>query len=111
MADLHGAGLRTLGFANVPNAGAGDRDHPHMARFAVVRRNRRGALEGLMIRVGAGWPLEDDVAVRQPTHVASLVFRHLDAQRIVVVVGPTSHHRPSTRQEGEESADGGPIGR
>src|SRR5262249_4871513 len=69
MADLHGARLRTPGLADVPDAGAGDRHHPCRARFAVVRRDRRSALEGLAVGVGAGWALENDVAAWHPTHV------------------------------------------
>jgi hypothetical protein len=34
MADLHGAGFRAPGLADVPDAGAGDRHHPCLARFA-----------------------------------------------------------------------------
>jgi len=62
VADLHGAGLRAPGLADVPDAGAGDRHHPCRARFAVVGGDRRGAVEGLTIGVGARWALEDDVA-------------------------------------------------
>jgi hypothetical protein len=65
VADLHGAGFRTSGLANVPDAGAGDRHHPRIARFAVVRRDRCSAVKGLAVGVGAGWALEDDVAVRR----------------------------------------------
>ena len=66
MADLHGARFRAPGLADVPDAGAGDRHHPRIARFAVVGGDRRGALEGLTIGVGAGWALEDDVAAWDP---------------------------------------------
>src|SRR5438445_10325195 len=61
VADLHGAGFRTPGFAHVPDAGAGDCHHPRSTSFAVVRSDRRSALEGLAIRVCAGWALEDNV--------------------------------------------------
>src|SRR6266436_88317 len=50
VADLHGAGFRTSGFADVPDACARDRHHPRVARFAVVRGDCCGALEGLTIR-------------------------------------------------------------
>ena len=66
MADLHGAGFRASGLAHVPDAGARDRHDPRSARFAMVRRDRRGAMKGLAIGVGAGWALEDDVAAGHP---------------------------------------------
>ena len=67
VADLHGAGFRAPGLAHVPDACTGDCHHPCRARFAVVRRDRRGAVEGLAVGVGAGWALEDDVAAGHPT--------------------------------------------
>src|SRR5262245_64335949 len=69
VADLHGARFRAPGLADVPDAGAGDRHHPCLARFAVVGGDRRGAAEGLAVGVDAGWALEDDVAAGHPTHV------------------------------------------
>ena len=90
MADLHGAGVRTPGLADVPDAGAGDCHHPRSTSFAVVRRDRRSVLEGLAIRVCAGWALEDDVAARHPTDMEPPIVRpgHPEAQKIVVGVGP-----------------------
>jgi hypothetical protein len=67
MADLHGTRFRAPGLADVPDAGAGDRHHPCLARFAVVCRDRRGAVKGLAVGVSAGWALEDDVAAWHPT--------------------------------------------
>ncbi|SRR6266446_6758054 len=65
VADLHGAGLRAPRLAHVPGARARDRHNPRIARFAVIRGDRRGALEGLAIGVSARWALKDDVAVRR----------------------------------------------
>ena len=65
MADLHGARFRAPGLADVPDAGAGDRHHPCLTRCAVVCRDRRGAVKGLTIGVGAGWALKDDMAARK----------------------------------------------
>ena len=67
MTDLHGAGFRASGLAHVPDAGARDRHDPRSAGFAVVCRDRRGAMKGLAIRVGTGRALEDDVAAWHPT--------------------------------------------
>ena len=67
MADLHGARFRAPGRADVPDAGARDRHDPCIPRFAVVCRDRRGAVKGLAVGVSAGWALEDDVAAWHPT--------------------------------------------
>jgi hypothetical protein len=71
MAEVYGARLRALELAHVPHAGAGDRHHVHSAGCAVVRRDRRGAVEGLAIGGGAGWALEDDVAAWPSTETKS----------------------------------------
>ena len=96
MADLHGAGFRASGFADVPDAGARDRHDPRSARFAVVRRDRRGAMKGLSIGVGAGWTLENDVAAWHPAHVEPprVGPRHTEGQSIVVDIGPTDEDLP-----------------
>jgi hypothetical protein len=80
---------------------------PASRRFAVVRRNRRSALEGLAIRIGVGWALEDHVAAWHPTHVTPPIVgsRHLEAQKIVVGIGPTDQDLPPTRQRVREQAD------
>jgi hypothetical protein len=107
MADLHGASFRAPGLADVPDAGAGDRHHPCLARFAVVRRDCRGAVEDLTIGVGARWALEDNVAAWHPTHVKppSVWPGHLKAQKIVVGIGPTDQDLPPTRQRVRAQAD------
>jgi len=96
VADLHGAGFRTSGFADVPDACARDRHYPRSAGFAVVRGDRRSALEGLAIRVGAGWALEDNVAAWHPAHVKPPILRPGDpeAQDFVVRVRPTRTCHP-----------------
>jgi hypothetical protein len=96
VADLHGAGFRASGLADVPGACAGDCHHPRGARLAVVGGDRRSALEGLTIRVGAWWALEDDVAARHPVHVEPPIVRsgHAEAQRIVVGISPTDQDLP-----------------
>src|SRR6266478_177533 len=73
--DLHGAGLRATRLADVAGARAGDGHDTRVAGFAMVRGNRRGAVEGLAIRVGARWPLEDDVAPGHPAHVKPPIMR------------------------------------
>jgi hypothetical protein len=107
MADLHGARFRAPGLADVPDAGAGDRHHPCLARCAVVCRDRRGAVQGLAVRVGAGWALEDHVAPWHPAHVKPPIVgpAHLQAQYIVVGIGPTDQDLPPTRQRVREQAD------
>jgi hypothetical protein len=96
VADLHGAGFRAPGLADVPDAGARDRDDPGITRFAMVRRDRRGAVEGLAGGVGAGWALEDNVAAWHPTHVEPPIVRpgYSEAQIIVVGIGPTDQDLP-----------------
>jgi len=100
VADLHGAGFRASELAHVPDAGAGDRDDPCITRFAVVRRDRRGALEGLVIRICAEWALEDDVAAWPPARMALPIVwpGHPEAQRIVVGIRPTNQDLPPTWQ-------------
>jgi len=100
MTDLHGAGFRASGLAHVPDAGARDRHDPRSAGFAVVRRDRLGAMKGLAIRVGAGWALEDDMAARHPTNMKPPIVGpgHPEAQRIVVDIGPTDQDLPPTWQ-------------
>jgi len=90
--NLHGAGFRASGLAHVPDARARDRDDPCLTRFAVVRRDRRGALEGLTIGVGAGWALEDNVAAWHPAHVEPprVGPRHLETQKLIVGIGPAN---------------------
>ena len=94
--DLHGAGFRATRLADVPNARAGDWHDARIARFAVVRGDRGSALEGLAIRVGAQWALEDDVAARQPAYMEPPIVRlgHSEAQDIVVSVSPTDEDLP-----------------
>ena len=70
VADLHDAGLRPPRRAGVPGACARDCDDLCMAGCAVVRGDRRSALEDLTIRVDAWWALEDDMTTWQPMHVA-----------------------------------------
>jgi len=55
MADQHGAGFRAPRLADVPGARTRDCDDPSSAGFAVVRGDRRSAVEGLAIGVGTGW--------------------------------------------------------
>ena len=107
VADLHGARLRTPGFADVPNACAGDRDDPCMAGFAVVRGDRRGAVEGLTIGVGAGWALEDNVAAWHPTAMQPPIVGpgYTEGQIIVVGIGPTDQDLPSPWQPIGAQAD------
>jgi hypothetical protein len=106
VADLLGAGFRTPGFAHVPDAGARDRYHPCIARLAVVRRDRRGAVEGLAIRVGTGRALEDDVAAGHPTARQPPIVGpgHLEAQKIVVSIGPADQDLPPPWQRGGAQA-------
>jgi SAM-dependent methyltransferase len=66
VADVHGAGFRAARLAHVPDARAGDGHDARVACFAVRCSNRGGALEGLTIRVGTWWALEDDVAPGHP---------------------------------------------
>ena len=96
MTDLHGAGLRASGLADVPNAGAGDPHHPRIARFAVVCRDRCSAVEGLAVGVGAGWALEDHVAAWHSTHMKPPIVgpSHLETQKIVVGIGPADQDLP-----------------
>jgi hypothetical protein len=107
MADLHGARLRAPGLADVPNARAGDRLYPRIARFAVVRRNRRGAVEGLAGGVGAGWALENDMAAWHPTDRKPPIVGpgDLEAQMVVVGIRPTDQDLPPTRQGVHTQAD------
>ena len=107
VADLHGAGFRAPGLADVPDAGARDRHHPRRAGFAVVRRDRRGAVEGLTIGVGAGWALEDHVAAWHPTNMKPPIVGpgHLETQQLVVGIGPTDQDLPPPWQRvGEQAA-------
>src|SRR5262245_50258264 len=96
MADLHGARFRAPGLADVPDASAGDRHHPCIPRFAVVRCNRCGTLEGLTIGVGASWALEDDVAAWHATNMKPPIVGpgHLEAQIIVVGISLTDQNLP-----------------
>jgi hypothetical protein len=82
VADLYGAGRCVPGLADVPYAGAGDRHQSCLARFAVVRRDRRSALEGLAVGIGACWALTEDGAPGPPATVAPPLLRlgHLAAQ-------------------------------
>jgi hypothetical protein len=107
VADLHSAGFRTPRLADVPGACARDRDDPGSAGFAVVRGDRRSALEGLAIGVGTGWALEDDVAAWHPTHMEPPIVRlgHPEAQSIVVGVCLTDQDLPPTWQRGGAQAD------
>ena len=106
VADLHGAGVRVPGLAHVPDACPGDRHHPCIARFAVVRCNRCGALEGLAIRGGAGWALEDHVAAGHPTNMQPSIVGpgHLEAQSIVVGISLTDQNLPPPWQRGGTQA-------
>jgi hypothetical protein len=106
MADLHGARFRAPGLAHIPDAGARDRHDPRSAGFAVVRRDRRGAMKGLAIRVGAGWALENDVAAGHPAHVKPPIVGpgHLEAQKIVVSIGPADQDLPPPWQRGGAQA-------
>jgi hypothetical protein len=108
VADLHGAGFRAPGLADVPDADAGDRNDPRSAGFAVIRRDRRGAVEGLTMRVGVCWAMEDDGAPGHPAYVGlpRLWPRHLHGPRLVVDVGPTNQDLPSTQQSGDDRVDG-----
>jgi len=94
--DLHGAGFRTSGLADIPDAGAGDRHHSFVTRFAVVGGDRRSALEGLAVGVGAGWALENGVAAWHPTHVEPPIVgpRDTEAQIIVVGIRPADEDLP-----------------
>src|SRR5919109_5272636 len=96
MADLHGARFRAPGLADVPDAGAGDRHHPCLARFAVVGGDRRGAMKGLAVGGGAEWALENDVAARHPTHVKPPIVGpgYTEAQIIVVGISPADQDLP-----------------
>ncbi len=105
--DLHGARFRAPGFGDVPGTRAGDQHHAGVARFAVIRRDRGGALEGLTIRVDAWWALEDNVAPWHPTDMKPPIVwpGHLEAQRIVVGIGPTDQNLPPPWQRVGEQAD------
>jgi hypothetical protein len=107
VADLHGAGFRTPRLADVPGARASNRDNPCMPGFAVVRRDRRSAVEGLAIGVGTGWALEDDVAARHPTHMEPPIVRpgHPEAQIIIIGIRPTNQDLPPTRQGVRDQTD------
>jgi hypothetical protein len=107
VADLHGADFRTSGLADVPDARTRDRDDPSSAGFAVVRRDRRGALKGLAIGVGAGWALEDDVAPWHPTDMKPPIVEsgHTEGQRIIVDIGPTDEDLPPPWQRIGAQAD------
>ena len=107
MADLHGARFRAPGLAHVPDAGAGDRHQSCIARFAVVRRDCRSALEGLAVGIGAGWALEDDVAAWHPAHVEPPIVGpgYTEGQIIVVGIGPTDQDLPSPWQPIGAQAD------
>src|SRR5437764_15205305 len=107
MADVHGAGFRAPGLADVPDACTGDRDDPCSAGFAMVRGDRRSALEGLAIRVCTGWALEDDVAAWHPTHMEPPIvgLGRPEAQIIVVGLSPTDQDLPPTRQCVRDQAD------
>ena len=98
VADLHGAGWRTPGLGHVPGARAGDHHHSGVTGFAVVRGDRGGAGESLAIRGCARWALEDDV---EPPIVRP---GHAEAQDLVVGVGATDQHLPTTRQRVGEQA-------
>jgi hypothetical protein len=107
VAYMHGAGFRPPRLADVPDVGAGDRHHPCVTRFAVVGSDRRGAVEGLTIGVGAGWALKDDVAAWHPTQMKPpiLWLGDPEAQIIIVGIGPTDQDLPPTRQRVREQAD------
>src|SRR5262245_25294689 len=107
MADLHGAGFRASGLADVAAAGAGNRHDPRSARFAVVRRDRRGALQGLSLGVGAGWALEDHVATGHPANMKPPIVGpgYPEAQKIVVGIGPADQDLPPTWQRMGDHAD------
>jgi len=104
--DLHGAGFRATRLADVPDARAGDGHDARIARFAVIRGDRGGALEGLTIRVSARRTLEDDVAPGHPTDMQPPILRPGDAetQRIVVGVGATDQDLPPPWQRVGEQA-------
>src|SRR5262249_16728719 len=62
--------------------------HACLARYAVVRRNRRGAVEGLAVGVSAGWALENDVAAWHPTHVKPPIVGPRDTEaQIIDIIG------------------------
>ena len=107
VADLHGAGLRAPGLADVPDAGARDRDDSCITRGAMVRRDRRGAVEGLTIGVGAGWALEDHVAPWHPTAMKPPIVGsgHTERQTIIVDIGPTDEDLPPPWQRRGAQAD------
>jgi hypothetical protein len=94
--DLHGAGFRATRLADVPDARAGDGHDARIARFAVIRGDRGGALEGLTVRVGARRTLENGVAPWHPAHVEPPILRpgHLETQKIVVGIGPADQDLP-----------------
>jgi len=66
----------------------------------VIRGDRGSALEGLTIRVGARWALEDDVAARHPVYMEPPILRpgYPEAQEVVVGVGATDQDVPPVRQ-------------
>src|SRR5205823_6124415 len=84
---LHGAGFRATRLADVPDARAGDGHDARIARFAVIRGDRRGAVEGLTIGVGAGWALEDHVAAWRPTAMKPPIAGPRDTEGQIIVVG------------------------
>jgi hypothetical protein len=106
VADLHGAGFRAPGLADVPDAGARDCHYPCLARFAVVRRDRRGAVEGLAVGGGTGRALEDNVAAGHPTDMQPPIVGpgHPEAQKIVVSIGPADQDLPPPWQRGGAQA-------
>src|SRR5262249_33454381 len=100
MTDLHRAGFRAPRFGHIPSVHAGDRYHTGMAGFAVIRSDRRRTLERRTVRFGAGRPLEDDVAARQPTDVEPPIrwSGHAKAKIVIIRVRATDQHLPSVRQ-------------
>src|SRR5262249_2974194 len=88
------------GLGDIPRPRAGNRNHPAGPRLGVVRRDCRGALKGLAIGFRVVGALEDHVASRHAPNMEPpvLVPCHLQAQPIVVFVGPAGKNAPATGQ-------------
>src|SRR5262245_10661821 len=100
LTNLHRTCLHVTRLGDIASSRTGHRHQASAPGFAMIGRNRGCMLERFAIGLLAGWPLEYSMASWHTTHMKPPIIgsSHRQAQVIVVGIGATDQHCPTTRQ-------------